>query len=199
MKNIYLLLILTSPFFVFSQVSGPEIFAEYSVFYNSDLKSSVNHKITAGSELFSFKYLCPEIEIAYTFGAHENSKIPFTSFAFGFSPKLILQEEKSRWVFIPKYHLGKITAENFDTNNNITTYKDKINFWSFAIGLEIKSNHNVSNREKWGVYLIYNGFNARPTMNKINFEQLKINNTQSIGLSFRISTNFKRVDKEYPE
>ncbi|WP_298505260.1 hypothetical protein [uncultured Maribacter sp.] len=199
MKKVYLFLSLILPYLIYSQVSGPEIFAEYGAFYNGDLKSFTNHKITAGSELFSFKYLSPEIEIAYNFGTHEKSEIPFTSIAFGFSPKLVFQEEKSRWVFIPKYHFGNITAENFDSNNNAIKHKDKINFWSFAIGLEIKSNYNSSNREKWGVYLIYNGFNAKPTMSRVNVEQLKINNTQSIGLSFRISSNFKRKNEEYRE
>ncbi len=200
---------------VYSQVSPPEMYLGIGGFKGEGLEKGVYIKFTAGSELFSYKFIAPEIAISFYGGAHkegyyndlgfissqENLNTIYKGAIIGFGSKFYYQEEFSRWVFIPKYNYGNITSEGVFLDSNeeksIKKVTKKINFWSSAIGIET---HSLGSTDKLGVYLIYSGFNSAKPFSSFEFEDQENNtsNRSTVGISIRYSTNFKKEKEKIP-
>lgn len=197
----------------FSQFATPELYAEYNLSIDTAFDSSIYHKITLGSQLTSYKWIAPEVEVSYYFGINSEERSAaeqsgpatyianfnafFEGFMWGLAPKLFYEDAGTRLVFIPKYHFGKVRAEgNFIDSEELSIEKEvksNLNYWSFTLGIE---ESKWSNAATYGFYLYYSGFNAGEALNQLNFSEqgfFKDNyNTKTVGLGIRISYNFKR-------
>lgn len=220
MKKTILQVILFLPVLAFNQVSPPELFLEGSMFFEEQFEPNAYIKISTGAELFSYKFVAPEIEVAYfaggdvneVFDADETGAInyksvlstDFDAVIWGFAPKIFYQLEHSRWVLIPKYHFGNLNGEaSFFDSDDVKIEKQvktKINFWSFSFGYEGKASPKNSNSPNLGIYLTYTGFNAGKVLNQFNFKDKGYHSdnysTKAIGVSVRISTDFKKHSKK---
>ena len=213
MKPIQNFILLLFPVFSFCQLSTPELYGEYNLFLDEELNSSVYHKISFGSQLTSFKYIAPEIDVSYYFGANTLNRFDaeqtgpatywaslhhfFEGFMWGLSPKLFYEEQGTKIVLIPKYHFGKVRAEgNFLDSEGVALEKktkSKLHYWSFALGIE---ESKWSKNETYGFYLYCSGFNAGNALNSLNFSEQQLSknnyNTRTFGIGFRVSHNFKK-------
>ncbi|WP_299432058.1 hypothetical protein [uncultured Maribacter sp.] len=215
MLKIFLYCLFVFPVLVFNQFSTPKVFGEIGGFYEEQFEPSPNVylKLSAGAELFSYKFLAPEIDISYYKGNDEDENSDFDNLGmvnyksflkrdastviWGFAPKLFYGDEEYRLVLIPKYSFGTIhaTGNLIDSNSLEIEKKSKadIHFWSFAFGIE---GYGWSDNTICGLYLIYTGFNAGKALNKLDFTAEDFSNenynTKAIGLSFRIAYNFKK-------
>jgi len=200
---------------MFSQFSTPKIFGEIGGFYEEQFEPSPNMylKLSAGAELFSFKFIAPEIDVSYYIASDEDENSDFDNLGnlsyksflnrkanaviWGFAPKLFYGDEEYRLVLIPKYNFGNIQATGkFIDSDSIEIVKKSeadIHFWSFALGIE---GYGWSDNTVCGLYLIHTGFNAGKALNKLNFTTEDYPNenynSKAIGLSFRIAYNFKK-------
>jgi hypothetical protein len=212
MKSIPVIAFLFLNYYCFSQLASPSLFGEYNVFIDEEFNDNIYHKITFGSELTSFKFIAPEVDVSYYYGINSQERYfaeqtgpptyiaylneHFEGFVWGFSPKLFYEEEGTRVVFIPKYHFGKIRAKgNFLDSDDVALEKIiklKMYYWSFALGIE---ESKWSNNATYGFYLIYNGLNAGNALNQLDFNSQQFSkenyNTRTVGVGIRISYNFK--------
>lgn len=212
MKILPVLVLFFLNYYCFSQLASPSLYGEYSVFIDPEFNGNIFHKITFGSELTSFKFIAPEVDVSYYYGINSQEKHfaeqtgpstydaylneHFEGFIWGFSPKLFYEEEGTRVVLIPKYHFGKIHAKgNFLDSDNLALEKEvktKMYYWSFALGIE---ESKWSANATYGFYLIYNGLNTGKSLNQLNFNAQQFSkdnyNTRTIGLGIRISYDFK--------
>ncbi|WP_282048903.1 hypothetical protein [Maribacter aquivivus] len=216
MKSIQIIAFLFLSSYGFSQLGSPSLYGEYDVFIDEEFNQNTYHKITFGSELTSFKFIAPEVDVSYYYGINSREKHfaeqtgpptynaylneHFEGFIWGFSPKLFYEEEGTRVVFIPKYHFGTIRAKgNFLDSDDVAlekVIKSKMYYWSFALGIE---ESKWSNNATYGFYLIYNGLNAGKALNQLDYSPQQFSNknynTRTIGLGIRISYNFKTRDQ----
>jgi len=212
MKTTKLFLLFLVPLFGCAQFSTPEIFLELGGFYEDEFEPSVYVKVAAGAELFSYKFIAPEIDISYYGGGAEDEDFTFdgnginyrsilhrnmSGFVWGFAPKLFYEDDSYRLVLIPKYNFGTIKGNGgFLDSEDLRIEKSastKIHFWSFALGIEGDA---WRNSPKIGIYLIYSGLNGGPALNQLDFEENgypgQNYNTKALGLSFRLNYDFKR-------
>ncbi|SIQ08434.1 hypothetical protein [Maribacter ulvicola] len=216
MKSIFVVALLFLNYHCFCQLATPSLYGEYDVFIDEEFNDNIFYKITFGSELTSYKFIAPEVDVSYYYGLNSQEMFGadqtgpptyaaylnehFEGFIWGFSPKLFYEEEGTRVVLIPKYHFGKIQAiGNFLDSDNIRLEKKitaKMYYWSFALGIE---ESKWSNNATYGFYLIYNGLNAGKALNQLDFNAQSYSkdnyNTRTIGLGIRISYNFKTRDQ----
>lgn len=212
MKNIFAIAVIFHSLNCLGQIALPNFYGEYSIFIDPEFNDNTFHKITFGSELTSFKFIAPEVDVSYYYGinSQENHFAEqtgpssydaylneyFKGFIWGFSPKLYYEEEGTRVVLIPKYHFGKIkaTGDFFDSDyvSLEKEIKSKMYYWSFALGIE---ESKWSNNATYGFYLIYNGLNAGKALNELDFDAQSFTkdnyNTRTVGIGIRISYNFK--------
>ncbi|WP_350284262.1 hypothetical protein [uncultured Croceitalea sp.] len=183
----------------FSQIRTPEAYISFSGFYNSDLKSNTYFNLAAGAELFTYKFIAPEIDATFYFGS--NAEESFSSWVGGLGPKLFLDDTAVRYALIPKYHWGNQASERDEASseNTAITQKatQKFNFWSFSLGDKFSGRER---KGKTGIYLTYTGFDAGKTLNQLatdNQTEMANNvNTRAIGLTVRLLTGFSKHRKE---
>ncbi|MDP5060366.1 MAG: hypothetical protein NWP64_00465 [Maribacter sp.] len=65
MKNIAVLALLFFTCYCFSQLASPSLYGEYDVFIDEEFNQNTYHKSTFGSELTSFKFIAPEVDVSY--------------------------------------------------------------------------------------------------------------------------------------
>jgi len=158
-----------SSFISTAQIEPAEIYAGIGYYRHTGLEDNAYVDFRTGIQLFSYKFISPEIDFTYYFGDNEVVtardletdfptsvlKTNFRGSILGIAPKLFIGDSELRFVFIPKYNFGKIKAEGFlTTANSITQSQEitsKINFWSFSTGLEGELRNE---RLKLGFYLI---------------------------------------------
>lgn len=218
MKKTILTTLLLLPVLSFSQFSTPEIYGELGGFYNPYIDDDSFAKFSAGVELFSYKFISPEIDFNFYFGADQSESYEldettltpnyreffdtrFQGVVIGFAPKIYFRQEDSRWVFIPKYNIGTAHGWATFTNSEGVTIekssKARTSFWSYALGIEIDSWSEVA---KFGLYIIYTDYDGDEGFQGISFEEQGYDNiethTKSIGLSLRLSYNFKNKNPD---
>jgi len=216
MKPAVFLTLLFSFICSYSQVQPPEAYISFGGFFEEQLKPNAYFNFSLGTELFAYKFIAPEIDYTYYFGGDENedSEVDnmgdinfrsslhrnFDSWVWGVGPKLFIQDDYNRFVFIPKYHFGrqKSTGNYYDSLDLDIEQesKTKFNFWSFSLGYEFIGEERIG---KTGIYLTYTGFNAGKSLNQLDFFEPGYNqnnyNTKAIGLTVRLSSGFgKRKD-----
>ena len=206
------LLLYLLPLFGHAQFTTPEIFGELGVFYEDEFDPSVYIKVSAGAELFSYKFIAPEIDVSYYAGGDEDEDFEIgendivyrsilsrdiSGFVWGFAPKFFYETDLYRLVLIPKYNFGSIKAEGHfldsEGNNLEQLVRTKVYFWSFAFGIEGDA---WRNSPKIGIYLIYSGLNGGHALNQLSFEgngySSRDYNTKALGIGVRLSYDFKK-------
>lgn len=216
MKKLILTLLFLTPILSLSQFTTPELFLEIGLYYEDefDKKPRIYGKFNAGLELFSYKFIAPEVDVAIYTGTDSKEfsnfditigeiteayqlNRKFNSTIWGFAPKFFLDTDEIRWVVIPKYNFGNVFAEGHYTDlDDLKIFqkaKAKIYFWSFAFGIE---NFAQNKNTRYALYLWYSGFNAGKALNQLDFESIGFSkqnyNTRTVGISFRLYYNFKR-------
>lgn len=193
-------------FYGYSQMDNiPDVYGDVGYYRHTGFDDNSYYHLRLGTELFSYKFVAPEVDFTYYFGGNNRvgerdaqTGLPtsrlyknFRGKIWGLAPKIYYGDEYSRLVFIPKYHFGSVSSEGIvDTidgqSPNMNT-SCKLSFWSFSLGFEDDFD---SERFKIGVYITYTGFDAGESLNKISFPSLGFENsdtsTSTLGLNFRI-------------
>ncbi|SHG77231.1 hypothetical protein [Flagellimonas flava] len=211
MKTLTSFLFISFASYCFAQLQPPEAYISFSGFYEDEFEPSAYLNFSVGTELFALKHVAPEVDITYYFGGRSDEdwdvgpsgEIDFRSFldrffdawVWGAGPKLFIQDDYNRLVFIPKYHFGNQRAigDYFDSNeiDERQEVKSKFNFWTFSLGYEFLGVDKIG---KLGLYLTYTAFNAGKSLNQLDFSELGYHkqnfNTKAIGVTVRLSTGF---------
>ena len=200
-------LALASYFFcetLFGQLEAPKFYVGLDYYRHTALVANSYASLKGGAELFSYKFISPEIDFNYYLGTTESvtnrdaqTQMPisilrknFQGYIWGLAPKLYWGDSEYRFVVIPKYSFGNIVSKgSLTTNINgpiEESIKTKVNFWSFSVGIEGELNND---RFLLGFYLVYTGFDAGKSLNLIDLETTSISNinTETLGLQARIS------------
>ena len=183
----------------FSQINQPEAYLSFSFFPTDIIEKDGYYNFSVGGELFSYKFIAPEVEATFYFGSMEG--VPFTSWVGGIGPKIIFDDDPNQFVLIPKYHFGsQVSNDAFYNEDDLlieVEARTSFNFWSFAAGYEILSEEKVA---KIGIYITYTGFNAGKTVNEVieTIEGTRPSySTRAIGISVRLSTGFSKRKLNY--
>ena len=205
-------------FTLFSQIDTPEIYIDLGVYFEDEFepKPRIYSNASIGVELFSYKFIAPEIEIAYFAGADLSETYTFniddgTESGWGLrrsmeasvitlSPKLFYGDKELRFVLIPEYNIANIRAKGvyaeISREKVIQYARAKSYFWSASMGLE---GFAWSESTRFGLYLNYSALDAGKALNQLDFDQQQgfsqNYNTKTLGLSVRLMYNFKSKAK----
>lgn len=183
----------------------PEVYGGVGYYRHTGFDDNAYYHLRLGSELFSYKFMAPEVDFTYYFGGNnrvgerdDQTGLPssrlfrnFRGSVWGLAPKFYYGDGESRLVLIPKYHFGSVSSEGLvdalDGQSPTLETNSKLSFWSFSIGIEDEFDFE---RFKIGLYLTYTGFNAGKSINKISFPSYGFGNsdieTSTLGLNLRI-------------
>ncbi|MFS4418396.1 hypothetical protein [Maribacter sp. 2307ULW6-5] len=190
----------------YSQIDkSTEAYVGLGYYRHTGFDNNAYYHARLGLEIFSFKFISPEIDFTYYFGGNDRigernlqTGLPisrllknFRGGIWGISPKIYICDIDSRLVFIPKYHFGSVSADGLvitpNGRDDITETKSRIAFWSFSVGFE---NLIDNDRLTLGIYLTYTGFDAGESLNDISSPDFGFPNseteTSTIGLTARI-------------
>ncbi|PCJ95395.1 MAG: hypothetical protein COA50_09320 [Flavobacteriaceae bacterium] len=210
-KSIILFLFLFKVLFIIAQVKPPKVYGGIGFYLAPDLEGSGYADFTAGIEVFSYKFIAPEIEVSYFIGGIEtltetdengyDSKIfdkAFNATIVSITPKLFFWEgEGLRLVVIPKYSFADITVRAKVTG--ITDFyakteafyesKRQLNFWSFGAGIEGELNNE---KIHIGGYLIYTGFDVSKGIKEFELGGFNVSRfaTKTLGINIRVMYSF---------
>lgn len=202
----------------FAQIDTPEIYVDLGVYFEEEFEPNprIYSNASVGLELFSYKFIAPEIEIAY-FSGNDLSESYMLNIDNGtqtgwalsrsmeasvitVSPKLFYGNKEFRFVILPEYNVANIRAKgeySEISQNNIVKYaRAKTYFWSASLGIE---GYAWSESTRFGFYLNYSALDAGKALNQLSFEQQDFSplnyNTKTLGMSARLIYNFKSKTK----
>jgi len=199
---------------LFAQIDTPEVYVDFGVYFEDEFepKPRIYSNASIGIELFSYKFIAPEIEIAYFTGSDLSESYntnldngtqsgwglrrSMEASVIALSPKLFYGDKDFRFVLIPEYNMANIRAKGVYSEisqKNVVKYaRAKTYFWSASFGIE---GYAWSDNTRFGFYLNYSALNAGDALNELTFEQQNFSplnyNTKTLGASLRIIYSFK--------
>lgn len=198
---------------------NPLIYGGADYFRNKSFVANSYLNFNAGSQLFRWQFIAPEIGYEYHFGivrdnnqlhpeepnAREPSKLStrFSTHTFSVAPKILIGNEEAAFVFIPQYNMGKINARSDllrDTGRDYTLAEQQrvvnsISFWSFAAGVE--GQFFDSDILHFSLLLKYHLLNTENSFDQIDVENTGLKtlggSADGLGVSFRVYFDFLKL------
>ncbi|MFK7814498.1 MAG: hypothetical protein AB8B59_18525 [Maribacter sp.] len=215
MKKALTPLLFLCSFITFGQIDTPEIFIDFGIYFEDEFepKPRSYSNISIGVELFSYKFIAPEIEIAYFSGNDVSESFNLNidngttngwslsrymeASVITLSPKLFYGDKEFRFVLIPEYNIANIRTKGvyyeIPQENEIKYARTKNHYWSASFGIE---GYAWSDSTRFGFYLNYSALDAGNALNQLSFDQRDFSplnyNTKTLGMSLRLLYNFKR-------
>ncbi|TDW49109.1 hypothetical protein EV144_103636 [Flavobacterium sp. 270] len=207
-------------FAVQTNAQHARVFANLSLYTQSDFKNNIFGEIGTGVEVKIHRLLKPEIGVSYFGGNLEDySKIDEQghvldlrtskaySLNFNLTPKisLYIKEVNSGDVFIqilPRFNVSKIEADrNYtvvnqsDPSKSVTT-KSVVTEWqqSFGIGVGIDIILSDKNYDSFSINVYYNGVNMGKALKEVNNYESKFDTkTLGFGMSYYLGFEKKKM------
>ena len=206
-------------FNAYAQIDTPEIFVDFGLYYEDEFepKPKIYVGASAGIELFSYKFIAPEIKLSYFAGSDLDEfynldistglsngwflNRSMKSSVLTFSPKLVYGNKEFRLVVIPEYNIANIKAKGVFSEiekNAITKLAEvKDYYWSASIGIE---GYGWSESTRIGFYINYSALDAGKALNQLDFEAQGFSkpnyNTKTLGATLRLLYHFKTGRKK---
>ncbi len=198
------------------------IYGGVNYFRDTGFHQNSYFNINAGSQLFRWKFIAPEVGFEYHFGRvkdkneihpeEPNARAPsrlntrFSSQTLSVAPKLIIGNEEAAFIFIPQFNIGNINSsgnlledsgrEYYSVNEQ--KFSENISFWSFAAGVEGK--FFDSEVMHFSLLLKYHLLNTESILSQIDFEESRLisngGSADGLGISFRVYFDIMRLIKE---